>query len=93
MYKIEERDNKYFVVPTSETVINNYNRHEIPYDTNWEIYKLFNFPPEDFVKYIISVFNAHVIIHYEFPWIKFYFNNYISAENFKKEVEKRALKP
>ena len=66
MYKIEEKDNKYYVIPTAETVLNNYNRFEMPYDSNWEIYKYFGFEPEDFIKYIISVFNAHVIIQYEY---------------------------
>ena len=93
MFKIEERNDKFFVIPTAETVMENFNRFEMPYDSNWEIYKLFNFPPEDFIKYVISAFGAHVTIHYEFPWIRFYFNNYISAENFKNEVEKRALNP
>ena len=93
MYKIEEKNGKYVVVPTAETVMNNFNRFEMPYDSNWEIYKLFNFPPEDFIKYIISVFEAHVTIHYEFPWIRFYFNNYIAAEKFKNELETRALNP
>ena len=26
MYKIEEKDNKFYVIPTAETVLNNYNR-------------------------------------------------------------------
>lgn len=93
MYKIEEKDEGYYVIPTAETVQANFNRFDVPYDTNWEIYKLFNFPPEDFIKYIISAFNARVFIKYEFPWVKFYFHNYSDAENFKKEVEKRAITP
>lgn len=93
MYKIEEKDNVYYVIPTAETVQDNFNRFEMPYDSNWEIYKLFNFPPEDFIKYAISTFNATVFIKYEFPWVQFYFHNYIDAENFLKEVEKRASKP
>ena len=43
MYKIEEKDNKFYVIPTAETVLNNYNRFEMPYDSNWEIYKHFGF--------------------------------------------------
>lgn len=93
MYKIEEKDNKYYVIPTAETVLDNYNRFEMPYDSNWEIYRHFDFEPEDFIKYIISVFNAHVIIQYEYPWVKFYFTKYIEAESFKNEVEKRANNP
>ena len=93
MYKIEEKKGKFYVIPTAETVLANYNRFEMPYDSNWEIYKLFGFEPEDFIKYVISAFGAHVIIQYEFPWIQFYFNNYISAEQFKNELEKRVNKP
>lgn len=89
MYKIQEKNNKYYVIPTAETVLENFQRFELPYDSNWEIYKLFNFGPEDFIKYIIAAFNAHVIIHYQFPWIEFYFNKYTEAEFFKKEVEAR----
>ena len=90
MFKIEEKDNVYFVIPTAETLINNFNRFEVPYDSNWEIYKLFGYEPQDFAKYIISTFNATVIVQYEFPWMKFYFKKYIDAENFKNELEKRA---
>ena len=90
MYKIEEKDNRYFVIPTAENVLNHYNRFEMPYDSNWEIYRYFNYSPEDFIKYIISSFEAHVIIQYEFPWMKFYFTKYSNAERFKEELEKRS---
>ena len=93
MYKIEEKDNKFYVIPTAETVLNNYNRFGMPYDSNWEIYKHFGFEPEDFIKYVIAAFNARVIIQYEYPWVKFYFTKYTDAENFKNEVEKRANNP
>ena len=93
MFKIEEKDGKYYVFPTAETVMNNFNRFEMPYDSTWEIYKHFNFPPEDFIKYIISAHHAHVIIQYEYPWVKFYFSKYTDAEFFKKELEERASTP
>ena len=93
MYKIETKNDKYYVIPTAETVMENFNRFEMPYDSNWEIYKLFGFGPKEFIEYIISAYEAEVLICYEFPWIRFYFHKYSSAENFLKEVEERANKP
>lgn len=89
MFKIEERNDKFFVIPTAEHLLNNFDRFSFPYDSNWEIYKLFNMPAEDFLKYIISAFNAHVIFQYEFPWVQFYFYKYTEAEFFKNELENR----
>ena len=93
MYQIEEQNGKYYVIPTAETVMDNFNRFDLPYDSNWEIYKLFGYEPKDFLNYIISAFNARVIIQYEFPWVQFYFHNYIEAEFFLKEVQERVNKP
>lgn len=89
MFKIEMKNNKYYVVPTAEYLLEHFDRHSFPYDSNWEIYKLFNYPAEDFFKYIISIYNAIVEFQYEFPWVSFYFETYSKAEQFKIELEKR----
>ena len=93
MYKIETKGAKHYVIPTADTVMDNFKRFEMPYDSNWEIYKLFNYSAKDFMDYVISAFNATVIIHYEFPWLEFYFSRYIDAEDFLKEINKRINNP
>ena len=93
MFRIETKNNKNYVIPTSNYVLEHFDKKSFPYDSNWEIFCLFNFPPEDFFKYIISVYEARVEFKKDFPWVSFYFPSYIKAEQFKKEVEERAQKP
>lgn len=89
MFLIEERGAKYYVIPTVETVQKNFDRLDMPYDTNWEIYRLFNFTGRDFANYIIKRFNGTVIIKREFPFLSFYFKDYYDAKDFLSELEKR----
>lgn len=91
MFKIEEKNSKYIVIPTAEYVLDHFDKFSFPYDSNWEIYKLFNYNAEDFFKFVIAAYGAEVIFQYTFPWVNIYFSKYTDAENFKKEVEKRAL--
>lgn len=91
MFKIEEKNNKYIVIPTAEYVLDHFDKFSFPYDSNWEIYKLFNYDAEDFFKFVIAAYGAEVIFQYTFPWVNIYFSKYTDAENFKKEIEKRAL--
>lgn len=91
MFKIEEKNNKYTVIPTAGYVLDHFDKFSFPYDSNWEIYKLFNYSAEDFFKFVIAAYNAEVVFQYTFPWVNIYFSRYTDAENFKKEVEKRAM--
>lgn len=93
MFKIEEKNDKFYVIPTAEYLLEHFDRFSFPYDSNWEIYKLFNYPAEDFFKFIISNYGARVFFQQEFPYVSFYFSNYIQAENFKKELTTRASEP
>lgn len=90
MFTIEEENERFFVIPTAEYVLERFNRFDLPYDTNWEIYRLFGFEPEEFIQYVIAAYDARVEIHYKFPWITFYFPSYVKAEIFKNELEKRS---
>lgn len=92
MFKVETKNDKYYVIPTVEHILENFDRFSFPYDSNWEIYKLFGYEPEDFFKFIISVYEAHVVLQFEFPWVSFYFDKYSNAETFKNELENRATK-
>lgn len=91
MFRIEKQRNedKFYVVPTSEFVRQNFNRYDLPYDTNWEIYKLFSYSPENFFKYVIAAYNAVVKFKEDFPWVEFYFEDKSKAEFFLNELEKR----
>lgn len=89
MYKIDELEGRFYVTPTAAHVLQVFDRFSFPYDTNWEIYRRFNYPAEDFFKYIISTYNAKVVFQFEFPWVSFYFTKYSEAEFFKKELEER----
>lgn len=91
MFKIEKQRNeeKFYVVPTSELVQQNFKRYEVPYDTNWEIYRLFRFTPENFFKYIIATYGAVVQFKENFPWVDFYFEDRSKAERFLDEISNR----
>ena len=93
MFKIEERNDRYYVLPTAEYVLEKFDRFSFPYDTNWEIYRLFKYPPEQFCQYLVSQYRALVTFKNEFPFIDFSFSTYSTAEEFKKELEERALLP
>lgn len=93
MFKIEEKNEKFYVIPTAEYLLEHFDRFSFPYDSNWEIYKLFNYPAEDFFKFIISNYEAHVIFQQEFPYVEIFFTKYINAEYFQKELEKRINTP
>ena len=90
MFKIEEKQDKYYVIPTAEYLLKHFDKFDFPYDSNWEIYKLFNYSAEDFLKYIIAAHNGTVVFQYEFPYVNFYFTKYSDAEIFKNELTKRA---
>ena len=92
MFKIEEKNNKFFVMPTADYLLDNFDRFSFPYDSNWEIYKLFNYPPEQFFQYIICQFNAHVTFKPEFPFVSIYFPTEFDAGQFKQELITRAKK-
>lgn len=93
MFKIEEKNEKFYVIPTAEYLLEHFDRFSFPYDSNWEIYKLFNYPAEDFFKFIISNYEAHVVFQQEFPYVEIFFTKYINAEYFQKELEKRINTP
>lgn len=89
MFLTEEANGKYYVVPAAETVEKNFNRFDLPYDSGWEIYRLFNFTGRDFVNYVIKKFNAKVNLKTTFPFVEIYFEDYYEAKAFQTEVEKR----
>ena len=93
MFKIEEKNEKFYVIPTAEYLLEHFDRFSFPYDSNWEIYKLFNYPAEDFFKFLIANYEAHIVFQYEFPYVNIYFSKYIKAEQFKNELKKRVNNP
>lgn len=93
MFKIEEKNDKYYVVPTAEYLLEHFDKFSFPYDSNWEIYKLFKFPPKDLFDFLAATFDAKIIFQREFPYVSIYFHNYVKAEIFKKELEQRANTP
>lgn len=90
MFKINAENNIYTVIPTAEYLLDNFDRLSFPYDSNWEIYKLFNYEPMELFQYISAAFNGRVRIYQEFPYATIEFLEYSDAESFKNELEKRA---
>lgn len=89
MFAIKEQNDKYYVIPTANYLLEHLDKFTYPYDTNWEIYKLFRFPAKDFFNYIIAAFNAKVVFKDTFPFASFYFDKYTEAEKFKVEILQR----
>lgn len=92
MFRVEKvKDQElYIVYPSAHYLEKRFNRFDLPYDTNWEIYRLYNYTPENFFNYLISKFNAIVEIKQDFSYINFYFPTKEGAENFRDELENRA---
>ena len=60
-FKIEERENRYYIIPTA-SYLSTVKEIYTPYDTNFLIYKLFDYEPKEFIHYLCSSFEAKVII-------------------------------
>lgn len=90
MFFIKQQAEGYVVVPTPEYLLQNFNRFEFPYDSNWEIYKLYNFLPKQLFHYLTVTFNATVCIYEEYPYATISFKNETDAKNFLKDLERRA---
>ena len=89
MFKIEESNNYYIVIPTASYLQEHFDRFSFPYDTNWEIYKLYNYEPRHFFEYVISAFNATVEFQESFPYATVKFKEQKNALAFKTELEQR----
>ena len=92
MFKIEANGEHYIVIPTAEYLEERFNRFDLPYDTNWEIYRLYNYKPREFFQYLISVFEAEIYVKERWPYFEISFNKEINALRFKQELEERAEK-
>lgn len=90
MFKIEENNNSYLVIPTASYLQEHFDRFSFPYDTNWEIYKLFNYEPRQFFEFVISAYNGAVTFQEKFPYALVTFSKKTDAEAFKTELENRA---
>lgn len=90
MFKVEESNGVYVVIPTASYLQEHFDRFSFPYDTNWEIYKLYNYEPRQFFEFIISAYNGKVKFQEAFPYALITFNNKEDAEAFKTELETRA---
>lgn len=87
-FKIEEYNGKYSVIPTATYLMTQ--SIVLPYDSNYTIYKLFDYEPEEFIRYLHNSFEAHIIILKEFPFLTFSFSKYSNASNFLEVINKRA---
>lgn len=87
-FKIEERQNKYYIVPTA-SYLSTIKEIYMPYDTNFLIYKLFNYEPKEFIHYLCSSFEANIVISKDFPYIDFSFSKYSNASDFLEIINKR----
>lgn len=87
-FKIEERNNRYYIIPTA-SYLSTVKEIYTPYDTNFLIYKLFNYEPKEFIHYLCSSFEAKVIISKNFPYMNFSFSKYSNASDFLKIINER----
>ena len=90
MFKVEESNGVYVVIPTASYLQEHFDRFSFPYDTNWEIYKLYNYEPRQFFEFVISAYKGNVKFQEAFPYTLITFNNKEDAEAFKTELETRA---
>ena len=92
MFRVEKvrEQERYIVYPSAHYLEKRFNRFDLPYDTNWEIYRLYNYTPEDFFKYLISKFHASVEFKERFSYVDIYFPSKEDAEAFRDELENRA---
>lgn len=83
-----QKSEKFFIIPTQEYLNHVLSNTEIflPYDTNWEIYKIFKLTPKDFINYIETRFSACIEKIKQFPYLEFYFKNEVDAKTFLEEV-------
>ena len=89
MFKINVNNDVYTVVPTAEYLLEHFDRFSFPYDSNWEIYKLFNYEPVELFQYICAAFNGRIRIYQDFPYATIEFITIQDAEKFKNELERR----
>lgn len=89
-FKIEEHRSRYYVMPTAEYLLS-IGMPEQPLDTNYLIYKLFNYSPKEFITFLCSGCEAQVIILKDFPYIDFSFSKYTSAASFLENINKRVV--
>lgn len=82
-------DAYYSVIPTAYHLKKYLNKFEFPYDTNWEIYKLYNYTPKQMAQYVIAKFGAIVGLSLEYPLMIIRFDDIARAEAFKNELEEK----
>lgn len=87
-FKIEERENRYYIIPTA-SYLSTVKEIYTPYDTNFLIYKLFDYEPKEFIHYLCSSFEAKVIVFKSFPYVNFSFSKYSNASDFLKIINER----
>lgn len=90
MFKVEESNGTYVVIPTASYLQEHFDRFSFPYDTNWEIYKLYNYEPRQFFEFVISAYKGNVKFQEAFPYALITFNDKKDAEAFKADLETRA---
>ena len=88
-FKIEEHGSRYYIVPTA-TFLLTYEVKTYPFDTNFLIYKMFDYEPKEFIQFLCGSCEARVEVLKEFPYINFSFSKYISAANFVEILNKRS---
>lgn len=89
-FKIEEHNNKYYVIPTAEYLSNVKVALPMPFDTNFFIYKLFDYEPKEFILFLCGSCEAQVVILKDFPYVNFSFSKYSSAAAFLEIINKRS---
>ena len=90
MFKLEKYEDYCCVVPSAEYLEARFNRFDLPYDTNWEIYRLYNYKPRELFQYLIAAFDATIFIKEKWPYFEIRFTKETNALLFKAELEKRA---
>lgn len=88
-FKIVNNKTVYTVVPTAAHLNKYLNKLEFPYDTNWEIYKLYNYGPREFCQFMANVYGANVKLYKDFPFMSFSFSNKSQADVFLAAATKK----
>lgn len=86
---IKLNEDTWTIAPTAEHMSKYLNKNEFPYDTNWEIYKLFNYTPEQLCQHITVGCDGYIEVYPEFPIIGIKFAMLSRVEAFKEDLEKR----
>lgn len=81
-FKIVNNSEVYTVVPTAAHLQKHLNKFEFPYDTNWEIYKMYNYGPCEFCQFMVNAFHANVKLYKDFPFMSFSFSAKSQADIF-----------